>query len=284
MRALLFGCSLALLAPAVALAQQADPATPAPPSAKPEKQDSIIVTGRPAYDRKAVEALVAAITSPAGQQDPLARFNDSVCFVTFGLDRPTLEQIGDRLAADAEQAGLHLAGPRCHPNVAILFLDGVAATLEQLQRRHAALFGDRTPGELREIARQPGPVRAWSNVRVYQRAVGSHLVSDASYHILSSMVLIERSAVVGKTINQIGDYAAMRALAEIRLRRPIGGGSILSLFDAGSTPPMEMSAFDRGYLRGLYSGGSDQLAYVHRGRIAQRILKMQSSDATKPAN
>jgi hypothetical protein len=126
--------------------------------------------------------------------------------------------------------------------------------------------------DLRELTLQPGPGRAWNNIRTVQLNIGSRLVSDIRRDIASAMVLVERSAVVGKTTNQIADYAVMRALAVIRPRQAAGNDTILSLFDPAVSPPAEMTAFDRGYLRGLYTGAGNQLVDVQRGRIVQGIL------------
>ncbi|MGN7999886.1 hypothetical protein [Sphingomonas sp. 22176] len=260
--------------PGAITAEQDMPDTTAAPPAGAAKQDPIIVMGRQAPDPETVRSLSRAITPNVAPDDPLARFNEPVCFITSGLAQATLEQIGDRLAADAEQAGLRLAGAGCHPNVAILFVNGVEATLKRLEHDRAVLFGTRKPADLHDLSRQPGPVRAWNNIRMVQVPLneGSRLVSDVRMDIVNAIVLVERSAVVGRTTNQIADYAVMRALAVIRPRRAIGRDTILSLFDTAGSPPAEMTVFDRGYLRGLYNGAGNQLANVQQGRIVQGIV------------
>lgn len=268
--------------PGAIAAEQDMPGTIAAPPAGAARQDSIIVTGRPAPAPDTIQSLSRAITPHVGPDDPLARFNEPVCFLTSGLAHATLEQIGDRLAADVEQAGVRLAGAGCHPNVAIWFVNGVEVTLTRLERDHAALFGTRKPADLRSLSRQPGPVRAWNNVRTVQVSLnqGSLLVSAVRMEIASTIVLVERSAVIGRTTNQIADYAVMRALAVIQPRRATGRDTILSLFDTAGSPPPEMTAFDRGYLRGLYNGAGNQLAKVQLGRIVQGIVN-QTNVGTK---
>lgn len=280
-----------------AAAQQAQPAAQPEPSATEQRLDPIIVTGRATQDRKQAEALTRAITPRTASDDPLPRFQDSVCFLTSGLDRATLEAIADRIAADAEQAGLRLAGDGCHPNVLVVFVAGIDAELKRLERGHATVFGDRTPSEIRDIAHQPGPVRAWSNTEVRSRdgdpiardgrlrvSISSRLVATIRKDMLASVVLVERSAVVGKTTRQIADYVAMRALASLRPQGVTGTNTILSLFASAGTAPAEMTAFDRGYLRGLYSGGANQFASVQQGLIVRTILKAEKAAATAPGN
>ncbi|WP_294254023.1 hypothetical protein [uncultured Sphingomonas sp.] len=253
--------------------------------------DPIIVTGRPLPPKEAIKSLSRAIT-PYVSDGPLPRFNVSVCFGTAGLPRRTLEHIGYRLALDAELAGLKLAGDRCTPNVYVLFVDGVGDQVAALVRRKWWVFGDRSPSEIREIVREPGPVRAWSNSEV-RGADGQPIGPDGILRIpiatriapsirrdtLAAIVLIERAAVVGKAPSQIGDYVAMRALGGVHPPRAGSPETILSLFDAGSGPaPVEMTAFDRGYLRGLYAQRDTEFAGITQGRITRSIVKAKSEE------
>ena len=286
-----------LMLPSLALAQQASsPASPATASqdrpANPS--DPIVVTARPQPSKDEIRSLARTIT-PRTFDEPLARFHDSVCFGTAGLDRRTLEDIGHRLALDAEQAGLDLAGDGCKPNVIILFVDGVDAQIRALVQRKWWVFGDRTPAEIRTVVNEKGPVRAWSNNEIRSRdgnrieptgvlkiETASRIVASIRRDTLASVVLIERSALVGKTTSQIGDYAAMRALAGARPQRTSGRDTILTLFDpATPTAPTELTAFDRGYLRGLYAGEANALASTTQGRIVREVLKAKAAESAQ---
>lgn len=304
-----------LLVPSLAVAQQSasqaqataqPPASPVPADTTDRAQgrkapagstDPIIVTGRKPASKKYISALVHAITPPSPSDSPLARFQSAVCFGSVGLERSVLEMIGYRLAADAEQAGLKLAGDGCTPNILVVFTDGVATGIDTLVRRKWWIFGDRTPSEVRTIVGESGPVRAWSNSEVLSRdgahinqggflnvPIASRLVSPTRKDMLASIVLVERSAVVGKTSNQIADYLAMRTLGGARPRASGPTETILSLFDANaSRVPSELTAFDRGYLRGLYAGQANAFAWSTRGLIVERVLKEQQADPPPPA-
>ncbi|WP_138983929.1 hypothetical protein [Sphingomonas elodea] len=259
--------------------------------------DPIIVTGRPLPSKEEIRALARDVTPPSTSSEPLARFHDSVCFGSVGLDRDTLIGIGDRLAADAELAGLKLAGEGCKPNVVILFVDGVAAEVDKLVRRKWWVFGDRLPSEIRTIVEERGPVRAWSNSEVRSSdgdrvdaqgflkvTTASRIVASTRRDTLASVVLIERSAIVGKTISQIADYVAMRALAGARPHRAGGRETILALFDGATerTPP-ELTSFDRGYLRGLYTGPANDFAGTSQSKIVRAILKAKDEEIARTA-
>lgn len=263
--------------------------------------DPILVTGTSAPERTRLASLSRAISPKVPSDEPLPRFADPVCFATVGLDRATLEQINDRLVADADQAGLALAGSGCRPNVTILFVDGIAATFERLRHRDPMLFGQRTPDEIREIARQAGPVRAWSIIETRSRdgdrigakaalasgngiltvATSSRLFATIRRDVLASVVLVERSSLVGKTTRQIADYLALRSLAAAHPEAAIGEETILSLFGPdGQGAPTEMTAFDRGYLQGLYSGSPNQLASLHQALIVRTILRARAGEGS----
>lgn len=284
-----------LLMPGTALAQEVPPKPPASSPAQDHPAssgDPIVVTARPLLPKEEIRALARTITPQSGLNEPLARFHDSVCFGTAGLDRRTLEDIGHRLAADAEQAGLDLAGDGCTPNVIILFVDGVDTQIRTLVQRKWWVFGDRTPAEIRGVVNEKGPVRAWSNNEIRSRdgnriddrgklkiETASRIVSSIRRDTLTSVVLIERSAAVGKTTSQLADYAAMRALGGARAQHTSGRDTILALFDpATTTAPGELTAFDRGYLRGLYAGEANAFASTTKGRIVREVLKAKAAE------
>ncbi len=284
-------------APSNASLRQAPPQDASAPRTAPGTSDPIIVTGRPLPSKDDIRGMIRAITPPGPLGEPLPRFNDSVCFGSMGLDRPTLIAIGDRLAADAEEAGLRLGGDRCKPNIIILFVDDVSDEIDHLVKRKWWVFGNRSPSEIRGIVGEQGPVRAWSNNEVRSRdgdridqdgylrvPTASRIVASIRKDMLASVVLVERSAVIGKTPNQIADYLAMRALAGARPRQTGDKDTILALFEAkAGNAPAELTTFDRGYLRGLYAGQANAFARSTQGQIVRRILQQKDAEVTQAA-
>ncbi|MGN7999885.1 hypothetical protein [Sphingomonas sp. 22176] len=97
--------------------------------------------------------------------------------------------------------------------------------------------------------------------------------------VLASIVFIERSALPGKSPTQIGDCIAMRALGGTRPQNDLGARSILSLFTPGATEaPPEMTAFDRGYLRGLYADTANAFATTTQSLIVRSILEEKKAE------
>lgn len=280
--------------PASAAAQQASslPATTPVPRAPQESGDPIVVTGKSPSHRAEVRLLTDAVTPTSSWGEPLARFRAPLCVGSAGLDRRTLEQIGQRLARNAVAAGIPLGGARCAPNIFILFVDGADAEIARLRRSSPGLFGDRTPREIASLLDEPGPVRAWSNSEIrssdgdpisFRRSlsvpIASILATPIRRDVLGAVVVVERSAALGKTTDQLGDYLAMRALAGVRPQRAQGKATILTLFDAAASPaPAAMTAFDRGYLQGLYASAPNAEASTTKKRIVRSILAAETRE------
>ncbi|MCU6455837.1 hypothetical protein LPN01_17290 [Sphingomonas sp. A2-49] len=259
--------------------------------------DTIVVEGKALADAAKVRALARAITPRLGFDQPLARFTDPVCFATAGLPRPMLQAIGARMADDAAQAGIELAGERCQPNVLVIFVDDGLVELKSLLKRRPGLFRDKEPAEIRTILAEPGPVHVWSVSEIRSRdgdrlnyggggpptlkvPVATRIGLPVRRDMLSTVMLVDRKAVPGRSLDQIADYAAMRTLAMIRPKGATGGDTILALFDPDTAvPPAGMTGFDRGYLKALYEGSGSQRAFVKVAMIARSISKTGASDA-----
>lgn len=284
----------ATLLPWTALAQDAPPAsTPAAAT----QSDTIIVEGKPLADEARVRALARAITPRVGFDQPLARFTDPVCFATAGLPRSMLQTIGARLAEDAAEAGIRLAGDGCDPNIVVIFVDDGRAELKTLVKRRPWLFRDKQPSEIRAILDEPGPAHVWSVSETRSRDgdrlnygdggapslkvwIASRIGLPVRRDMLSTVMLIDRKAVLGRSLHQIADYAAMRTLAMVRPKGATGGDTILALFDPDvPASPAGMTGFDRGYLKALYEGSGSQRAFTKVAMIARSINKDVASGA-----
>lgn len=97
------------------------------------------------------------------------------------------------------------------------------------------------------------------------------LLDTARAVITASILLIDQDAAVGKTLNQLADYAARRTLAKVRTKGATGD-TILTLFDAPSgQAPRALTAFDSGYLKAPYHGPPTLRASTEVGEIAREI-------------
>lgn len=273
-------------------AQEAAAPSPTATTSQPE----ILVTAPPPPDEKQVRRLVRAITPNVARENPMARFTEPVCFATAGLPRATLIQLSNRMVRTAQAAGIRLGGEKCRANVLVMFVDDGRAEVERLAKRNPWIFSGIDRSKIAGLLDEPGPVHVWSTTEIRSRdgdrmyngpeynglpqlniQLSSFVVLPIREDILFSVLLIDRKAAVGRNVNQIADYAAMRTLAMTRATGAAGANSILTLFDPDPVlPPMEMTDFDRGYLKALYIGQGNQRSTVKVRQIGRAILRGQT--------
>ena len=101
----------------------------------------------------------------------------------------------------------------------------------------------------------------------------SVLTMPTRQHIDGSVIIIDLSAADGRSLTELGDYAAMRGLSMTRPPSRSNVSTILSLFEKGANAPRELTRFDVGYLRALYASDGTTQAVLERGRIAANLAK-----------
>lgn len=263
------------------------------PAAQPTPaQPTVVVTGRrdtPAEVRRAARAI-----TPVGDlSHPLARFQQPVCPWADGITPEATRALAARIRADAAAAHIPVAKEGCEPNALVIFVPNGQMVVRTLAKEAAGLLGDLPLDQVRALTADAGPVHQWSYTELRSRdgdrekigtVVGKEApqleVRDASIihlptrlDLTGAILLIDQPAAIGKTLGQIGDYAAMRLLAQTRPRATTAIDTILTLFDTDATPPRALTAFDRGYLGSLYRGPATQSPLIQVQSIARDISK-----------
>jgi len=266
---------------------------PVPPADQRLSDNGDIIVAAPT--RKVIGNQVRAATGPVSQNVPIARFQDPVCVAVGGLPSKVSSEIAQRMLDDADSVGIALAGDRCRPNTMVLFVDDAHAEVAKMAKsNHRALLGVGFQAR-RALLKSEGPAFAWRLTEVRTRhgetslpgdgpptfriASASRLVQPVRQDVVTAVLIVERKAVLGKTSRQLADYAALRLFAGAR-ELPGGGlDTMLALFGGKAAPPAQLTAFDRGYLRGLYTGGANAFAYTQRGRMAGAIARENAASA-----
>lgn len=259
--------------------------------AEAKRQGDVVVTDRrpdvAARDRRLIER----ITPRLDWSEPTARFADPICFGTTGLPRELGSLLVDRMRTDAADLGLPVdrSGKACEPTVLVLFVDDSRAMVERLIERRPALFGDMDLPAVQRIAHESGPAHAWVVSEVRSRdgdplirsqpgAVPNLSVPTAGRlslpvrrDIAAGVVMIDRTAAEGRSIDQLAAYALIRGVTTARPRSGMEGETILSLFQPGVEPPSGLTRFDRGYLRGYYAGQGNATPPMRTSQIAAAV-------------
>lgn len=270
----------------VALAQDETP---------PRDPSTIVVTGNRNSEQDIKEFVRALTPAPVGAK--LSRFEQAVCPFAVGLPQVQREALVSRMRRVAKEAGIAVGGAKCFPNVVVMVANDKRALLKELRRRHARYFGDLTHGRIRALERQPGPAVAWhlqgppisarGMETFFDDALGayvnrttepeSRLYSSGRPQFEGAVVVVERGALVGLTVTQLADYAAMRAFAgsdPARLGQS-GMTTILGVLDAPpeSQVPLSLTAADFAFLRSYYSAPRNTHSSAQRSAISRSMTQ-----------
>lgn len=269
------------------------PATAQDKPAPVAKPDDIVVTARQDRDKQ-IGDFVRGMTPPSGT-DPLARFDtERLCPFAVGLTGSFNKQIVARMRQVAAAAKVPLARESCRaPNALVIFADDKDAMMAMLQKRFPAMFLD-DRGQQVKIRPQPGPAVAW-HVNGVASSDGVRLFSSGGAYVLSttnpgsritastrpifvlSVVVIDIKALVGLSATQIADYAAMRTFTDadpVRAKES-GAPTILTILEApmNSETPVTLTAWDLGFMRGLYNAPADLGSSAQRGAIGRTMTR-----------
>jgi hypothetical protein len=295
MSKLLLSLLLAASATLPAHAQQAQP-----PGAE-QTSDAIIVQGV-RDQRKEIGRFVDALTG-GSKQAQLSRFDEGVCPATIGLGDAQNVAVARRMLDVARAAAIPAAKPGCRPNVLLMVVPDKADLIGQLQRKYPAYFEGMERAEVKRMRRDPSPAAAWHVERrvdadgvevehdrttdqyIVERTDSPSRLSTASRpQFIASIVVVERRSLGGLTVNQLADYAAMRAFAKTdpgRLNR--GAPSILAALEApmDSPVPLTLTEWDLAFLKSLYASDGNKSAASQRGEMKQIVRRNLQKDPEK---
>ncbi len=285
----------ALLAAALAAASPAhsQDASGDNPAAAPQAgpEGDVTVTGTLERDRE-IRDFVGALT-PVPMTGQLSRFEDQICPTVLGLSGPLRAAAIARMRRVATTVGLRVNRGRCRPNVLLMVTRDKRALIQTLVSRFPHFFGEEENSPRRILA-EPGPAAAW-HAAAELNADGRALPAQGGFTVnrttrrasrisaptrpafFAAAVVVERQALTGLSVNQLADYAMMRALARTDPHRLPAGSrrSILTVLEApmGSEIPTTLTRWDLGFLRGLYGSTANLRAPQQRGEIQRRVAR-----------
>lgn len=253
----------------------------------PPPQPDITVIGRTGSPEKTARRFITQVVDADDGQ--LARFYDKVCLQVVGLPPALRDKFASRFDVVASSVGVPLARKKCTPNLIVLFVADTDSFMTLMKARHADFFADLGATE-RMAALKPGSIRSWRQLEI-RDDVGNRSLPDnpsdpppqfetpTHTRTVNAVVVFDRPTIVGKSIWQLADYTAMRALAGARPpdKGAIGARSILSLFDpANAATPTALTDMDLVLLGGLYSmdaTAATDSAYTQAAGIAAKMTR-----------
>lgn len=278
--------TLALGLPQAAAPQTAPQTAPAatpqtPPDGEAVQIDGIVVEGRRLESY--VNDFVSEVGEPARRRG-LARWHGPVCVGVVNLRPEVAQYMVDRVSDVARELGLSAGEPGCRPNILIVASTDSADLAKGLVTARRRNFN---PGHLgtnagtralREFQEADRPVRWWQlslpvNSETGDIAVrlpgmlgpdgqpaspqinvtsASRLRSQIRDDMARSLIIIDVDKLAGTTFQQLTDYVALIALAQINPEADTTAyPTVLNLFTdpEGTTG---LTDWDMTYLRALY--------------------------------
>lgn len=270
------------------------PQTPPAPQDRPASElEDVVVEGRSL--RETVDRFVDDIVAPPVGRGP-ARWDRKVCVGVSNLRNDTAQALVDQISTVALRVGLEIGEPGCRANILVIAsADGAAlarglvevrplafrppyagaargrAALERFQNREAAVrwwhVSVPVSSEDGSIAvRVPGlPTPA-------VRQDGSRLNTRIRNDLRRAIIILDMDRVGDTTVQQLGDYIGMVALAQIDPDAETGSyDTILNLFD-GATRPDALTEWDASYLSSLYDAELNRRAPVQQSGEVSGIM------------
>ncbi|MFA6031524.1 MAG: hypothetical protein WC889_01310 [Myxococcota bacterium] len=267
-------------------------------------ENQIVVEGKH-YDSLETAREVRAIATT--QDGQLARFHSPICPAVNGLPEDYATIVESEIRNLAERGGLNVGDEGCKPNLTLIVAPSGTDLIDELKKQRPELLQALSLLEFDRLRSSSGPAWSWQSTeptradggpveyiselqiesKVTHLPKGSYQVRGANLGRLTqptrqnlnlSFIVIERSAIEGMTLQQLGDFAAIAGLTAVKLNgtEKLGYASILSVFSdkrAGLEPETSATEFDLAYLKAFYSGSP--------GKTAQQAIKFIASSVEK---
>ena len=273
--------------PISAVAQDAPSQSPAPATGGKD----IVVTAR---ERTVIDQFVQNLTDPA-RSDQVPRWDLPLCTGIVGLAPKHAVVLNGRIEETARAIGYPVGKEGCRPNAVVLVTRNPEEIAARLRSRYPRTLGQEGRARLRHFADTTQPVRWISQVAELPfdgspvkdanglangagraigvgRLSGSRLQKSTRTVLDNMLVIVDAERLAGLSLGQIGDYLAMVVLARPPLETNAPEGSILSVFDQGSSVA-GLSDNDRAFLRALYAAPDSVSAQVQRSAMRKAMKR-----------
>ena len=232
--------------------------------------------------------LTRAVAGEPDERVTMARLRSPLCLAVAAEDDQFARTVGKRIMANARAAGVPTRRAGCSVNALVSVTTDARAQLQGVRDDGRKLFRRMSEKEIVAALASRDPAYVFQAVEQspvfgFQDGwpAGGGWTTENSFlrapeNLLSTMVVVDSSAISGLSPVQIADYVTLRLLAptgEVAAADPAAPQTILSLFAMPETAPSEMTRFDRTYLRTLYK--------MPRTAFAEEVLAETARVAAK---
>ncbi|MBN9481562.1 MAG: hypothetical protein J0I52_15100 [Bordetella sp.] len=274
----------------------------------PTQVGDIVVQGRRIDDqvRRFIDEVAA---SPTGRGP--ARWRDRICVGVANIRGDAAQYVVDRVSQAALDIGLDPGEPGCQPNILIIGASDGAAMARGLvdARRNVFWPGgsgmNRSRAALEAFQQSDRAVRWWhistpidsqtgqlavrlpgEEAPTVSRTGAGRLRTTIRNDLNRVIIILDLAQAEGLNFQQLADYVAMVALAQVDPDADVGDyDSVLGLFaDAGI---QGLTDWDKAYLKALYAAELNQSAATHqlgelRGLMARDRKQSEGLEVDQP--
>ena len=269
----------------------------------------IIVVGKKKQTEVFKEVIVGQFNASGGgrQDGQYARFASPICPSVAGFSERHNTEVETRIREIAVHAGIRVAPLDCMANLSVVAVENGPKAIRELRQKRRGVFASMRSFERDKLMASDGPVYSWKTIRTLSAefkgdakfgrvgltaGIGSNgmievggqrthtkskLLQTTVEGIGHSYLLIENSGLSGITASQLGDYAAMMSLIDMKVssKAPPMPGSILALFNDKEPEdrPKTVSASDLFLLSALYKAPRNLKASGQRSAMLHMIAK-----------
>lgn len=277
------------------------------PAESPPGIDEVVVRGQRMSEVEAdlrihIGEFIQQVAAPAPGQG-YARWNRRVCVGVHNLERSAAQYIADRISSLAAEVGLEPGEPGCTPQVVVMFTVDARATATYMVEHQPRSFrpgmgiGGMQLGReaLDEFARSERPVRWWHVSLPVDARTGLSAIplpQDGGYPVFPvagpsrihngirddlywAIIIVDSTKLAGTTWEQVGDYLAVVALAQIDPKaEPAAFDSILNLF-SNPAAYSGLTDWDRSYIRALYQFDQERQPQLQAGEVISEMVRWE---------
>jgi len=271
--------------------------------ATPSQLEDVIVEGRKL--RETVDRFVDDVVALPVGRGP-ARWNRRVCVGVVNLRRDAAQALADQVSSVAGRVGLEIGEPGCNPNILVIASDDGPALARALVTEKPLAFRPQYSGAARSsealelFQTTPAAVRWWHVSMPVVRDTGEpgvrmpgfgapmipgegRLRSPLRNDLQRVFVILDMDDATGLTVEQLGDYVAMVALAQVDPEAETSSyDTVLNLFKA-TTPGLALTDWDVSYLTALYGSELNQRSANAQGGEISSLMLRDRAAASDPA-
>jgi hypothetical protein len=243
---------------------------------------------------------IRSYAAPTVLRDAIARWQVGICAQFLGVAPQFAEVMETRLRTIAGQAAAPLKNKGCRPNLLVVFTPQPQAYLDALHARNVDLLG------YHGATRVTHPIQAWYETGItdldgntwvdqersglgdvatggapHMHVGGWRFRADLTSDLINVTILVDTQKTATYLVGEIADYVALMALSRMddyddcQLVPSIA--NLLSSNCDDKQKPLQITATDIAYLRGVYKMDAGAALNIQQDQIAAEMAKVLAS-------